>query len=118
MGDGPSKKFGLLQDLILIAVANVSLFYLARHIISSLPLSSNDPEKEQQEQARVKAAANLRRLGRSKDDTESSSEAGVREDDTVFRGARKENLVLNQYENLIAMEVVAPEDIPVGFEGS
>jgi hypothetical protein len=30
---------------------------------------------------------------------------------------RKEDLVLNQYENQIAMEVVAPEDIPVGFEG-
>lgn len=30
---------------------------------------------------------------------------------------RTEDLVLNQYESQIAMEVVAPEDIPVGFEG-
>jgi len=26
-------------------------------------------------------------------------------------------LILDQYENQIAMEVVAPEDIPVGFDG-
>lgn len=31
---------------------------------------------------------------------------------------RKEDLALNQYEQAIAMEVVAPEDIPVSFEGT
>lgn len=34
------------------------------------------------------------------------------------RGVRKEDLVLNQYESQVALEVVAPEDIPVGFEGT
>ena len=34
------------------------------------------------------------------------------------RGIKKEDLALNQYENQIALDVVAPEDIPVGFEGS
>ena len=28
-----------------------------------------------------------------------------------------EDLVLNEYENMVALEVVAPEDIPVGFAG-
>ena len=28
-----------------------------------------------------------------------------------------EDLALNEYENLIALEMVAPEDIPVGFDG-
>lgn len=32
--------------------------------------------------------------------------------------ARKEELILNQYEQTIAAEVVAPEDIAVGFEGT
>ena len=30
---------------------------------------------------------------------------------------RKEEFVLNQYEQTIAAEVVAPEDIAIGFEG-
>ena len=33
------------------------------------------------------------------------------------KGARIEDLQLNEYENLVAMEVVAPEDISVGFDG-
>ena len=32
-------------------------------------------------------------------------------------GPRKEDLILNQYEQTIAVEVVAPEDITIGFEG-
>ena len=28
-----------------------------------------------------------------------------------------EDLVLNEYENMVALEVIAPEDIPVGFAG-
>jgi hypothetical protein len=95
---------------------NISVYYLARQVIASLPLSSTDPEKEQHEQARLKAAANLKRLDRVNQESGSSNESGDRVDGTA-RGTRKEDLVLNQYESQIAMEVVAPEDIPVGFEG-
>ncbi|KFY49700.1 hypothetical protein V495_00493 [Pseudogymnoascus sp. VKM F-4514 (FW-929)] len=113
MGDGPGRKYGFLQDIILIVFANVSVYYLARHVLSSLP-TQTDPEKEQHEQARLRAAANLRRLDRADDESgESEGEADGR------RGPpppRKEDLVLNQYESQIAMEVVAPEDIPVGFD--
>jgi hypothetical protein len=138
MGEGPARKFGLLQDLILIAVAvspllnamfrsqavltdcfatqNISVYYLAKQIISSLPLSGHDPEKEQHEQAQIRAAANLRRLNLQNDESSSESNQGG-EGGKRARGPRKEDLVLNQYENQIAMEVVAPEDIPVGFEG-
>jgi hypothetical protein len=139
MGEGPARKFGLLQDLILIAVAvsslldtlfrsrrplltrlqpqNISVYYLAKQIISSLPLSGHDPEKEQHEQAQIKAAANLRRLNLQNDESSSESNHGREGGKRAPRGPRKEDLVLNQYENQIAMEVVAPEDIPVGFEG-
>lgn len=91
------------------------MYYIAKSVVASLPLG-NDPEKEQHEQARVRATANLRRLNRSRQEEEDS------EDDTEggtdsSRRARKEDLDLDQYESQIAMEVVAPEDIPVGFDG-
>ncbi len=35
---------------------------------------------------------------------------------TRRKGPRVEDLVLNEYENMIALEVVAPEDISVGFD--
>lgn len=91
------------------------MYYVARTIVASLP-TAVDPEKEQHEQARVKAAANLRRIDRLRGDSDSDdeSERGGRS----TRRPRKEDLELDQYENQIAMELVAPEDIPVGFEGA
>jgi hypothetical protein len=92
------------------------MWYLAQNVVSSLPMGVGDPEKEQHEQARVKATANLRRLNRPRDDSDS-------DDDSTNGGngkgrPRKENLELDQYESQIALEVVAPEDIPVGFDGT
>ncbi|KAH8659060.1 P-loop containing nucleoside triphosphate hydrolase protein [Tricladium varicosporioides] len=109
MGESSSRKYGLLQDLLLIVVSSVSMWYIAKTVVSSLPLGA-DPEKEQHEQARVKAAANLRRLDRSKNDSDS--------DEDTDRRSRpsKAELQLDQYESQIALEVVAPEDIPVGFD--
>jgi hypothetical protein len=91
------------------------MYYVAKSLISNLP--NQDPEKEQHEQARVKAVANLRRLDRSRDDNDDDSEAHSGRDGINSRRARKEDLALDQYESQIAMEVVAPEDIPVGFDG-
>jgi hypothetical protein len=91
------------------------MYYIAKNVISSLPIG-NDPEREQHEQARVKAAANLRRLNRSRDDDSDSDESNGGKGKA--RRPRTEDLVLDQYESQIAMEVVAPEDIPVGFDGT
>ena len=44
-------------------------------------------------------------------------EKEVYTNEETSRRPRKEDLVLNQYEQMIAMEVVAPEDIPVTFDG-
>ncbi len=90
------------------------MYYIAKSVASSLPLAT-DSEKEQHEQARVKAAANLRRLDRSR--REIGSEDGLGRDTDRSVQPRKEDLDLDQYESQIAMEVVAPEDIPVGFDG-
>ncbi|PMD23211.1 AAA-domain-containing protein [Hyaloscypha hepaticicola] len=113
MGDGGSRKYGLLQDLLLIVVSSFSMYYIAKSVVSSLPLGT-DPEKEQHEQARVKATANLRRLDRLKDDMDSGDDSGRGTDNS--RRPRKEDFNLDQYESQIAMEVVAPEDISVGFD--
>ena len=92
------------------------IFYFTKNVIASLP-TSTDPEKEQHEQARVKAAANLRRIDRLRKDSDSDEDVSERRRDRAQR-SRKEDLELDQYENQIAMELVAPEDIPVGFEGT
>ncbi|XMA16294.1 hypothetical protein WAI453_009085 [Rhynchosporium graminicola] len=113
MGDGPSRKLGFIQDILLILVSSTAMYYIAKSVVSSLPLQA-DPEKEQHEQARVRAAANLRRLDKLRQENDSDDESD-RGRDSSGRPP-KEELNLDQYESQIAMEVVAPEDIPVGFD--
>lgn len=124
-----TRKLGLLQDIILIAAAvskyqifkfpkldalliclpqNVSAYYLVRYALSRLE-SEGDKEQATRKSA---AAAILRRL-----DIKPHHDEEKNTDDGRARRTRKENLVLNQYENTIAMDVVAPEDIAVTFEG-
>ena len=67
-----------------------------------------DPEHEQKEQKRLESAAILRRLDAPREAQHLS--------DTGHERPRKEDLNLTQYEQAIAMDLVAPEDIPVTFE--
>lgn len=88
-------------------------YFFIKNLLSSVASNLADPDKEKHEQAGIKAQANLSRLRRSqsnRDGAEGTDSSGSR------RGARVEELVLNEYENLVAMEVVAPDDIPVGFD--
>lgn len=86
----------------------MSVFYLVRYALSRL-------EDKDQVTRKSAAAAVLRRLDakHAKDDDEDDET-----DDGRDRRSRKENLDLNQYEQMVAMDVVAPEDIPVTFEGT
>lgn len=71
-----------------------------------------EPEdKKEQAHRKSAAAAVLRRLDGPENEGEHKGE------DAGSHRTRKEDLELNQYEQMIAMEVVAPEDIPVSFEG-
>ena len=72
--------------------------------------------EEEKEQANRKsaAAAVLRRLDPLDEDKGDEGNQGTA---AGTRRPRKEDLVLNQYEQIIAMDVVAPEDIPVQFDG-
>ncbi|KAI1775208.1 AAA-domain-containing protein [Hypoxylon cercidicola] len=100
-------------DVLLILGTAGAAWFLTRNLISTLQGTLSDPDKEKREQAQLKAKANLQRLQKSRsygEGNEEDSSSGAR------RGPRIEDLVLNEYENLVALEVVAPEDIPVGFD--
>ncbi|KAF3061362.1 Cystathionine beta-lyase [Daldinia childiae] len=102
-------------DLLLILGTAGAAWFLTRNVISTLQGTLADPDKEKREQARLKAKANLQRLQKSRE----YEEEGIEEEDSnneTKRGPRIEDLVLNEYENLVALEVVPPEDIPVGFD--
>ncbi|KAI9753090.1 MAG: hypothetical protein M1815_000116 [Lichina confinis] len=120
MSSGPGRRLQILQDIILVAAAQVSTYYLIRYIVSRL-----DPDRRESDDARQKSAAVLRRLGDKglldsssprRDGSSGSSDAGDERRRSQRRRPKKEELKLNQYEQAIAMEVVAPEDIPVTFE--
>ena len=82
--------------------------YVIRQVISSV---ISDPEREKHEQASTKAKAHLERLQSEKDRRRGPDRA---DDDGNPRVA---DLSLNQYESAVAMDMVAPQDIHVGFDG-
>ena len=84
--------------------------YVIRQVISSV---ISDPEREKHEQASVRAKAHLERLQREKDRRRGGADGANDESGNP----RVEDLTLNQYENVVAMDMVAPQDIHVGFEG-
>ncbi|KAI9865176.1 MAG: hypothetical protein M1813_002496 [Trichoglossum hirsutum] len=102
MSTGSGRKLKLLQDIILIAAAPISVYYLIKYALARL-----DPEADRKEETRQKSAAVLRRLDDSYAD--SGGVPGGR------RRLRMEDLALSQYEHTIATEVIAPEDIRVSF---
>lgn len=87
--------------------------YVARTFLNPILSNLADPEKEKQEQAKSQARAHLERLNRRQRDYDDPDG----DTSSSRRGRRVEELPLNEYESLIAMEMVAPEDIPVGFDG-
>lgn len=83
---------------------SVSAYYVVHSILSRLEQGEDD-EKSSRKAA---ATAIMRRLDNNQDAKGSSGSS---------RRFRKEDLTLNQYEQRIALDVVAPEDIPVKFDG-
>lgn len=81
------------------------MYFLLRYGLSQL----NAPDQEQVNR-KAAAAAILRKLDRH------PPEEVLGPDDGKSRRPRKDDLTLSQYEQVIAMDVVAPEDIAVTFE--
>lgn len=116
MGGGDRRRGGsdYIWDIIVFLGMTGTAWFLTKNIVSSLQSTLADPEKEKHEQARLRAKANLQRLQKSRqlEDGDEYDDAGHR----TKTGPRIEDLQLNEYENMVALEVVAPEDIPVGFD--
>ncbi|KAL4803975.1 P-loop containing nucleoside triphosphate hydrolase protein [Aspergillus unguis] len=106
MASARSPRWQYFQDLLMIAGTSASAYFLVRYLLSRLDF---DPESQKKEEQRSKSAAILRRLdGEDKSSDSKSSGESTR--------PKRSELVLNQYEQAIAMDVVAPDDIPVSFE--
>ncbi|KAI0866494.1 P-loop containing nucleoside triphosphate hydrolase protein [Xylaria cubensis] len=100
-------------DVLLLLGTAGAAWFLTKNALSSLQGTLADPDKEKHEQARIRAKANLSRLRKSREDDGANGDELGNGD---HRGPRIEDLALNEYENMVALEVVAPEDIPVGFD--
>lgn len=87
------------------------MYFVVRNLLSRL-----DPDAASKEEARQKSIAANRKLkgilARQEEDDDDDEEQ-----DTIKQRLHREELVLTPYEQSIAMEVVAPEEIPVSFEG-
>ncbi|KAF2091639.1 AAA-domain-containing protein [Saccharata proteae CBS 121410] len=103
------KKYSYLTDVLMVAAAPVIMYFVLRELMSRL-----DPEAAQKEEARQKSIAANRKLGRILNRPEEEEEE--EEAHGIQRRIRQEDLILTPYEQTIAMEVVAPEEIPVAFE--
>ncbi|KXX83333.1 Protein MSP1 [Madurella mycetomatis] len=106
------KRMKELVSGLVVAAGTISAYFLFRDLVGPYLARLVDPEREKHEQASLRAQANLQRIRRKR------IEAGEVDDgaDGSRRTARAEDFVLNEYENQVALEVVAPEDIPVGFD--
>lgn len=85
------------------------MYFVVRNLLSKL-----DPDATSKEEARQKSIAANRKLkgilARQEDEEDE-------EQDSIRQRLHRDELVLTPYEQSIAMEVVAPEEIPVSFEG-
>ncbi|KAH7327874.1 ATPase family AAA domain-containing protein 1 [Stachybotrys elegans] len=113
LGMGERRKLGdVAMDLLLFAGMMTAGLYVARNLLNPIISNLADPDKEKHEQARRQAKAHLERLNRRR----RAEEDGQDESSGSRKGPRVEDLVLNEYENLVALEMVSPEDIHVGFD--
>ncbi|KAI9372737.1 P-loop containing nucleoside triphosphate hydrolase protein [Aspergillus egyptiacus] len=97
-----------LQELVMVAGTSASAYFLIRYLLSRLDF---DPESQKKEEQKRKSAAILRKLDSSDDSDDARSGQGGKR-----TRQKRGDLVLNQYEQAIAMDVVAPDDIHVSFE--
>ncbi|KAG5975761.1 hypothetical protein E4U55_007565 [Claviceps digitariae] len=110
---GERRRLGdVALNILIFAGMMTAGLYVARNFLTPILNNLADPDKEKHDQTRQQAKAHLERINRRRvGDNDSIS---VNDEGT---GSRKiENLALNEFENLVALEMVSPEDIHVGFE--
>jgi SpoVK/Ycf46/Vps4 family AAA+-type ATPase len=107
------KRMKELVSGLMVAAGTISAYFLIKELVGPYFSKLVDPDREKHEQASRKARANLQRIRRKRIENGDDGEDAT--DDSRHTN-RVEDLVLNEYENQVALEVVAPEDIPVGFD--
>ncbi|MCJ1328125.1 hypothetical protein MMC10_004800 [Thelotrema lepadinum] len=113
MSTAQSKYAQLFQDIFFGAITTAAVYYLVRYGLSKYDLENEDARKR-----KATAAAVMQRIDKRE---QKRREQGDNVDGYDFevgspRQARKEDFILNQYEQTIASEVVAPEDIALKFD--
>ncbi|KAF4555518.1 ATPase-like protein 14 [Elsinoe fawcettii] len=107
----------LLKEALIYGFLSVGAIFVAKQIVARL-----DPDAHTKQEAQQKALAATARLSsffqeQQDEDEEDGEDDG--DEKSQIRSNRKrpapEDLRLNQYEQAIAMEVVAPSEIPVTF---
>ncbi|KAH8894049.1 ATPase family AAA domain-containing protein 1 [Thozetella sp. PMI_491] len=107
------RPFDHAMDFMMIVTMAAGAYYIMQNYAAPWLASLLDPDREKNEQAKLKAKANLQRIRRHREqERQARGELPPGEDSHV----RLEDIELNEYENRVALEVVAPEDIPVGFD--
>ncbi|KAK3294682.1 P-loop containing nucleoside triphosphate hydrolase protein [Chaetomium fimeti] len=106
------KRMKELVSGLMVAAGTISAYFLIKELVGPYFAKLVDPDREKNEQASLRAQANLQRIRRRRVENGDDGEDGT---DASQHTNRVEDLVLNEYENQVALEVVAPEDIPVGF---
>ncbi|KAF2684479.1 AAA-domain-containing protein [Lentithecium fluviatile CBS 122367] len=115
-GNKKSSLTGYIPDILMAAAAPLIAYFVIRNLLSRL-----DPEAQQKEEARQKASAANRKLGAILANKQTDGYDSEDDEDEGRYSRRRsrpriEDLQLTAYEQTIAMEVVAPEEIPVSFE--
>ncbi|KAI3332660.1 P-loop containing nucleoside triphosphate hydrolase protein [Ustulina deusta] len=113
MVDRKRKGADYVWDVLLLLGTAGAVWFLTKNAISSLQGTLADPDKEKHDQARIKAKANLSRLRKTRENDGADGDDSANGD---RKGHGVEDLALNEWESMVALEVVAPEDIPVGFD--
>ncbi|CAI7619912.1 unnamed protein product [Penicillium pancosmium] len=98
-----------LQEMFMVAGTSASAYFLIRYLLSRIDF---DPESQKKEEQKRKSTAILRRLDAGDESDDESPRGG----DSKRGKPKRAELTLNQYEQAVAMDVVAPEDISVTFE--
>ncbi|PFH55393.1 hypothetical protein XA68_18433 [Ophiocordyceps unilateralis] len=100
------------MDLLLFAGVMTAGLYLAQNFLHPILSNLADPDKEKREQARRQAKAHLERLNRPTNGAD-----GGRDGESIpTRRINAQDLILDEYESLVALETIAPQDIHVGFD--
>ncbi|KAF2226812.1 P-loop containing nucleoside triphosphate hydrolase protein [Elsinoe ampelina] len=106
----------LIKEALLYGFLSFGAIYVAKQIVARL-----DPEASAKQEAQQKALAATARLSSffQEQQDQDETEEGDAEEKSGYQTSRRrpepEDLRLNQYEQAIAMEVVAPSEIPVTF---